>query len=61
VPELVRAGLSARRAAGPAGVQAMTQWLDEWVQLGKAATRGRPAKPTSTEILAADRGRLERR
>jgi hypothetical protein len=61
VPELVRAGLSARRMAGPAEVQAVEQWLDEWVQLGKAATRGRPARPTATEILAADRGRLEER
>lgn len=60
VPELVRAGLDARRVPGPAEVQAMTQWLDEWVKLGKAATRGRPARPTATEILTADRGRLER-
>jgi hypothetical protein len=61
VPELVRAGLSARRAVGPPEVQAMAQWLDEWVKLGEAATRGLPAKPAATEILAADRGRLERR
>jgi hypothetical protein len=61
VPELVRAGLSARRAAGPPEVRAMAKWLDEWVELGEAATRGLPAAPTATEILAADRGRLERR
>lgn len=61
VPELVRAGLSARRAAGPADVQAMAKWLDEWVRLGEAATRGLPAKPSATEILAADRRRLEKR
>jgi hypothetical protein len=61
VPELVRAGLSARRkAAAPEG-QAMTKWLDEWVALGEAATRGLPPQPTATEVLSEDRGRLERR
>ena len=35
--------------------------LDEWVALGEAATRGLPRQPTASEILAADRGRLERR
>lgn len=61
VPELVRAGLGVRRAAGPPEVQAMARWVDEWVRLGEAATRGLPPKPTATEILAADRGRLDRR
>lgn len=61
MPELVRAGLDARRAAGPAEVEAMAKWLDEWVALGKAATRGLPSEPTATEILAADRARLENR
>ena len=32
----------------------------ERVRLGEAATRGLPAKPSATEILAADRRRLER-
>jgi hypothetical protein len=48
-------------AAGPPELRAMAKWLDEWVKLGEAATRGLPAAPTATEILAADRGRLERR
>lgn len=61
VPELVRAGLSARRASGPPEVQAMAQWVDEWVKLGEAATQGLPPKPSATEILAADRSRLDRR
>lgn len=61
VAELVRAGLRTRRAVGPPEVQAMAQWLDEWVKLGEAATRGLPPKPSATEILAADRSRLERR
>jgi hypothetical protein len=48
-------------AAGPPEVRAMAKWLDEWVKLGAAATSGLPAAPTATEILATDRGRLERR
>ena len=61
VPELVRAGLSARLETSPPEGEAMAKWLDEWVELGESATRGLPAKPTATEILAEDRGRLERR
>lgn len=61
VPELVRAGLSARRTAAAPERQAMAKWLDEWVALGEAATRGLPPQPTATEILSEDRGRLERR
>lgn len=61
VPELVRAGLSSRRASAPAETQAMERWLDEWLELGEQATRGLPPGPTATEILAADRGRLEQR
>ena len=61
VPELVRAGLGARRAMTPPEGQAMAKWLDEWVALGESATRGLPARPTATEILAEDRGRLEKR
>jgi hypothetical protein len=37
------------------------QWLDEWVKLGEAATRGLPGRPAATAILAADRERLEKR
>lgn len=61
VQELLRAGLSARRTATAPEGEAMAKWLDEWVALGAAATRGLPSQPTATEILAADRGRLERR
>lgn len=61
MPELVRAGLDARRSAGPAEVEAMAKWLDEWVAMGEASTRGLPSGPTATEILAADRARLENR
>lgn len=61
VPELVRAGLHARRAPRRPESEAVTKWLDEWVALGEAATRGLPRQPTATEILASDRGRLERR
>ena len=61
VPELVRAGLSARRTATAPEGQAMVKWLDEWVALGEAATRGLPPQPTASEILSEDRGRLERR
>jgi hypothetical protein len=59
--ELVRAGLSARRATSPPEGKAMARWLDEWVELGASATRGLPARPTASEILAADRGRLDKR
>jgi plasmid stability protein len=56
VPELLRAGLSTlSTAAAPQG-QAMAKWLDEWVALGEAATRGLPMQPTATEILSQDRG-----
>jgi len=60
VPELVRAGLQVRRAPPRVDPGAAARWLDEWVRLGEAATRDLPPRPTATEILAADRGRLER-
>jgi hypothetical protein len=37
------------------------QWLEEWIRLGADTLRAAPATPTGTEILAADRNRLERR
>jgi hypothetical protein len=61
VPELLRAGLDARRSADVPEGKVMAKWLDEWVALGASATRGLPSQPTASEILAADRGRLERR
>jgi hypothetical protein len=36
------------------------QWLDEWERLGDSLLSGAPEGPTSSEIIAADRGRLER-
>ena len=61
VPELVRAGLRANRTSAPARSLESTQWLEAWVTLGEEATRGAASGPTATEILAADRRRLERR
>lgn len=37
------------------------EWLDEWVALGKSLEARSPEGPTATEILAADRNRLDRR
>ena len=59
VPELIRAGLSAQRQRRPPNRQLLEKWLEDWVQLGQAATRDLPPGPTATEILAEDRGRLE--
>ena len=61
VPDLVRAGLRASRTASHVGPQESAQWLRDWIELGQAATKDRPQGPTATEILAADRLRLERR
>jgi hypothetical protein len=61
VPDLVRAGLKVRRTPAAAGSHAMARWLEEWVEMGEAATKDLPVRPTATEILASDRGRLERR
>lgn len=61
VPELVRAGLRANRSIGSAKTRESKQWLEAWLRLGEEATTGLGAGPTATEILAADRRRLERR
>ena len=37
------------------------QWLDEWERLGESLVRQAPDGPTATEVLAADRDRLEPR
>lgn len=64
VPELVRAGLRVVQAPDPLPdplkLRQSEQWLEEWTELGKAATQDRPEGPTATEILAAHRRRLER-
>lgn len=36
-----------------------TQWLDEFLRLGEAASRTAPPGPTATEVLANDRARLD--
>jgi hypothetical protein len=61
MPDLVRAGLRAKRTLAPVKSRESEQWLEAWVKLGEAATKDRPAGPTATEILAADRRRLESR
>jgi len=61
VPELLRAGLRENRTVGAAKGRESKQWLEAWLRLGEEATPGTSAGPTATEILAADRRRLERR
>lgn len=36
------------------------EWLETWFQLGDELSRTAPPGPTATEILEADRNRLER-
>jgi hypothetical protein len=36
------------------------EWLETWLQLGAELSRNAPPGPTATEILEADRNRLER-
>lgn len=65
VAELVHTGLEHRRTPPPADEAqrraAAEQWLEEWLKLGEETLRDAPPGPTATEILAADRNRLERR
>ena len=37
------------------------EWLDEWLRLGDTLLREAPDGPTASEIVAADRRRLDRR
>lgn len=71
VAELVRAGINNRSQTSdlaqgkdelsPAQQRAAAeQWLIEWIKLGEETLRDAPPSPTATEILAADRNRLER-
>lgn len=46
--------------APPAERQSPEQWLEEWIRLGEEALGKVPPGPSATEILAADRDRLER-
>jgi hypothetical protein len=40
--------------------ESATKWLDEFLRLGEAAGHSAPPGPTATEVLANDRGRLDR-
>jgi hypothetical protein len=44
----------------PASPQSPEEWLEAWIRLGEETLVDVPASPTATEILAADRNRLER-
>ena len=57
--ELYQRWLEEAPASTPA--QSPEQWLDEWLRLGDSLLRDAPDGPTATEILAADRNRLEPR
>jgi hypothetical protein len=61
VAELVRAGIDSRtRPMDQAEQQARAkEWLQEWLKLGEETLRDAPSSPTATEILEADRNRLE--
>lgn len=63
--ELVRTGLEHRLTQPPANATqrraAAEQWLAEWLKLGEEMLRNAPPGPSATEILAADRNRLEPR
>ncbi len=41
--------------------QSPEEWLEEWLRLGEETLREAPPTPTATEILSADRRRLESR
>jgi hypothetical protein len=57
--ELYQSWLGQTPASAPA--QSSEQWLEGWLQLGDSLLQNTPDGPTATEILAADRNRLERR
>jgi hypothetical protein len=48
-------------AAGQAPERTPEEWLEDWLRLGAELSRNAPPGPTATEILEADRNRLERR
>lgn len=61
IAERVRAGIENRpRPADPAQSQTSAeQWVLDWIKSGEEMLRNAPPGPTATEILAADRNRLE--
>jgi hypothetical protein len=62
IAELVRAGIDSRAHPPDQAEQRARaiKWLEEWIKLGDEALRDAPPGPTGTEILEADRNRLER-
>src|SRR5438067_1795720 len=73
--ELLQRGLDEEASApGPASVpdaddlsamsvgdRSAERWLEDWLRLSEEISRNAPPGPTATEILEADRNRLERR
>jgi hypothetical protein len=61
VAELVRAGIDSRNHPIDKAQQQLSasEWLVAWLKLGEEALRDAPPGPTATEILEADRNRLE--
>ena len=43
----------------PVARQSPEAWLEAWTRLGEETLRNAPPGPTATDILAADRNRLE--
>jgi hypothetical protein len=46
-------------APGAKAGQSPEQWLDEWQGLGSSLLEDAPEGPTASDIIAADRNRLE--
>ena len=46
-------------AGGTPPARSSEEWLDEWLRLGDTLLREAGDRPTATDILAADRRRLE--
>ena len=44
---------------GPGTGQSAEQWLDEWQGLGTSLLAGAPDGPTASDVVRADRDRLE--
>jgi hypothetical protein len=62
IAELVQTGLESRKeqtTEEDLRRAAAQQWLAEWIKMGEEALCDAPPGPTATEILAADRDRLE--
>ncbi len=58
--ELYERWLRQEGSAQPAQEGSRQEWLDAWIRMGEELCREAPPGPTATEVLAADRARLER-